>query len=942
MNFFRGAGRLRAALVLALLGPGLLHAQLPAGAIGTGTGWGRTGYCELCLPADTRTNLVAIAAAGSYGLGLRGDGSVSLWGYLAPPNLPGNLGVVQAIAAGGEHCLALQQNGTVVAWGGNSYYQTNVPSWATGVKLIAAGEYHSLVLRSNGSVGVWGSLSTVPAGLYGPFVSAIAAGSDYNVAIYNGRIVQWTDPFHSQPGQFGQVPIPAQATNGTWYMTSVAAGRRHVLAVTSAGSVVGWGDNTFGQATAPTGLGSVLAVAAGDSFSVALTAERKVVAWGWAGDPGDNITTPPAGLSNVFGIAAGLYHSLALYGVPLSVLTQPQSQVVSLGSPVTLTVAVSGSPTVSYQWRKNGNAIPGATGPAYSLSGVQISDEAVYSVALSNFVGSTVSSNALLTVKAPPVIASQPQSAVATAGNSASFAVGATGSLPLRYQWRRNGAPLANATNSSLTLLSVQAGDAGDYTAVITNVWGAITSSVASLTVNLPPTILVQPQSQTVTVGASVTFSVSAANALTYQWRKNNTEVAGATNALYALSNTSTNDAGVYIVRVSNPYGSLDSAAASLQVQVLGCGGTTNVVGWGLQMVWASDHYIDLNPPCGLANIVGLAAGTNHNLALKLDGTLLGWGDNSFGQSAVPAGLAAVQAIAAGGDFSLALKADGGVRAWGQNDFGQTNVPVGLTNVVAIAAGATHALALRGDGVVQGWGNPAAGRATPPPGVAGFRAIAAGVDHSLGLKTNGTVVGWGGSTYGQASPPPLLTDPATAQVMAIAAGSYHSLALQSNGSVQAWGYNGFGQTDVPPGLPKVSAIAAGDQFSLALLRNGRLVAWGQDFFGQVSGVTNLSGLVGVAAGGARGLAIQRGQLRLRALRPVGSVTRTNLLLIGNLDGSAIEDYRRGRISMQCSTNLWIGWAGCPGLFTPVGGQLRFEDIVGTNRQSRYYRTVEQP
>ena len=76
-----------------------------------------------------------------------------------------------------------------------------------------------------------------------------------------------------------------------------------------------------------------------------------------------------------------------------------------------------------------------------------------------------------------------------------------------------------------------------------------------------------------------------------------------------------------------------------------------------------------------------------HSLALKADGTVVGWGDNAYGETTIPAGLTNVVAIAAGADYSLALKADGTVVGWGDNTDGQTTIPAGLTNVVAIAAG---------------------------------------------------------------------------------------------------------------------------------------------------------------------------------------------------------------------------------------------------------------
>jgi hypothetical protein len=190
---------------------------------------------------------------------------------------------------------------------------------------------------------------------------------------------------------------------------------------------------------------------------------------------------------------------------------------------------------------------------------------------------------------------------------------------------------------------------------------------------------------------------------------------------------------------------------------------------------------------------ITIAAGYYHSLALKADGTVVGWGRNNYGQTNPPAGLNNVVAIAAGYDHSLALKADGSVVGWGWNGDGQTTIPAGLNNVVALAAGYYHSLALKADGTVVGWGNNSYGQTTIPAGLNNVVAIAAGYYHSLALKADGTVVGWGYSGY--ATPPAGLNN-----VVAVAVGGEHSLALKADGSVVGWGLNNYLQTTPPAGL----------------------------------------------------------------------------------------------------------------------------------------------
>src|SRR5439155_517116 len=109
---------------------------------------------------------------------------------------------------------------------------------------------------------------------------------------------------------------------------------------------------------------------------------------------------------------------------------------------------------------------------------------------------------------------------------------------------------------------------------------------------------------------------------------------------------------------------------------------------------WGRNDSGQATVPAGLSNVVGIAAGLYHSLALRSDGTVAAWGNNTFGQATVPAGLDNVVAIDAGHDHSLALQGDGTVVAWGNNTVGQATVPAGLGNVVAVAAGNGHSLAL--------------------------------------------------------------------------------------------------------------------------------------------------------------------------------------------------------------------------------------------------------
>jgi plastocyanin len=169
-----------------------------------------------------------------------------------------------------------------------------------------------------------------------------------------------------------------------------------------------------------------------------------------------------------------------------------------------------------------------------------------------------------------PAILTNPQPQTVTVGDSVTFSVAASGTAPLAYQWRFNGANRAGETDAALNLPSVLATDAGGYSVVITNSLGAVTSVVASLTVNIPPDITTDPADLTVTPGQNATFTVAATGTapLSYQWRFNETNIAGANTSSYTRSNTTPAHAGNYSVSVSNVAGIVSSEAATLTVNV--------------------------------------------------------------------------------------------------------------------------------------------------------------------------------------------------------------------------------------------------------------------------------------------------------------------------------------------------------------------------------------
>jgi predicted Zn-dependent protease len=172
-----------------------------------------------------------------------------------------------------------------------------------------------------------------------------------------------------------------------------------------------------------------------------------------------------------------------------------------------------------------------------------------------------------------PVITTPPASQTVVAGQNVTFAVVASSSTTMSFQWFKNGSALSGATGANLVLSNVTASDTGSYNVVVANSAGSTASSNANLTVTVPtaaPTFTTQPASQSVNVGARITLSAVATGTPTpaYQWYKNNGALSGATSATYTISSVATSDAGSYTVRASNSAGAATSTAAVVTVNV--------------------------------------------------------------------------------------------------------------------------------------------------------------------------------------------------------------------------------------------------------------------------------------------------------------------------------------------------------------------------------------
>lgn len=509
----------------------------------------------------------------------------------------------------------------------------------------------------------------------------------------------------------------------------------------------------------------------------------------------------------------------------------PKDRTVFVGQSAKFDFGASGKPPFTFQWFRNGVAIAGATEAIYITPAVTAADDgAKYSVKITNAQGSITSKDATLTVKAGPSITTEPVAQTVNVGASATFTVAATGEQ-LQYQWLRDEQPISGATSATYTLSATAVADDGTLISVLVgNPGGVISSRAVTLTVLAAPSVTVQPVSQTVIAGDAVVLGVTALGGnLRYQWRRNGSDLEGATGRVLRIEAAAlADDNASYSVSITNSLGSVSSNAATLRV-----------VGGAVATLPAAVAQVALAKP-------GTAAAA-FTLVRRSNGSVASWGYNVDGQRGdgttgvpsdligtvtLPAGRTARQ-VAAGGLQALVLLDNGEVHAWGLNDVGQLGVGDSLSRTAPTKV------------------------TLPRPAI----AVTAGRQFSLALLDDGRVFAWGANDLGQlgnnsreVSLLPVQVSVLT-DVVQIAAGNSHALALRADGSVWAWGANVSGQlgdgsfkpsrVPVATGLTQIARIRAGGGVSAAISRRLGLYLWGENADGQLGLGAGAPGDVGV-------------------------------------------------------------------------------------------------
>ncbi len=376
------------------------------------------------------------------------------------------------------------------------------------------------------------------------------------------------------------------ATSASYTISGIVSGDAgsYTCVVTNACSAVtsNAATLTVNEATAITAQPSSATKCEGDNVSFSVTATGSNLTYQWK-KGGTNISGAISASYSITGIVsadAGSYTCVVSgdCGSPVTsntatltvndatvITTQPSSAAKCEGDNVSFSVTATGS-NLTYQWKKGGTNISGATSATYSITGIVSADAGSYTCVVTGDCGNVTSNTAILTINDATAITAQPSSATKCEGDNVSFSVTATGSN-LTYQWKKDGVAISGATSATYTISGIVSADAANYTCDVTGDCGVVTSNAASLTINPATVITSESGSQTACDNSNVTFSVTATGSnLTYQWKKDGSVISGATSDSYTISGATNSDEGTYTCVVTGDCGSVISSNMTLTI----------------------------------------------------------------------------------------------------------------------------------------------------------------------------------------------------------------------------------------------------------------------------------------------------------------------------------------------------------------------------------------
>jgi len=516
-----------------------------------------------------------------------------------------------------NHTATLLDNGKVLVTGGDyngalasaELYDPTAGTWTAVASMSFARSNHAATKMANGKVLVVGagtSFTYQYTDIYDPTSGSWTTSTDYNyysgtksksILLPNGKIWLYSIDLWNRPSAQVYDPVAESwlaaggitpAFNQGTTVTSLTNGKILLAGVYNNGNYNA--TILYGPVEIPSIQSQPTSVVAGQggraSFTVTATGVTPAYQWRKNGSDISGATDATYNLANVQYGDAGTYTAVLSNSAgkvtstpatltvvaPVTITAQPVNATVNQGGSTTFSVTATGG-ALTYQWRKRSQYnwyyyedVIGATDSTLTLNDINISNTGDYVVFISNGGGSVTSFPASLTLRMPLAINSQPNSRTVDQGDNAQFYVDATGD-DLSYQWQKNGIDIPEANGPWLEFYEAQTTDAGDYTVVVSDSSGSLTSRVAGLSVIPQVEIINQPTSASANVGESASFSVTATgDNLTYQWAKEGVNIPGAKGATLDLSQIKSADEGDYTVLVSNGQDRETSIPARLTV----------------------------------------------------------------------------------------------------------------------------------------------------------------------------------------------------------------------------------------------------------------------------------------------------------------------------------------------------------------------------------------
>lgn len=629
-----------------------------------------------------------------------------------------------------KHALALRTDGTVTAWGENEYHQTETPAALANVVEIVAGAGWSLALKSDGSLVQWGAIvpggslifpvlgsTTPPAGSYRHIRSNGTQAFAIDMAgqpaswqpVSQSLLVLGTPAVNPHPPAVAEVLDVGLSFPNEWYRVTQALCRAASPAIEHPP------ENT--------------AAFAGETMYLSVEASgRPLPHYQWLKDGTEisGATDAVFKITDFQGTDAGSYtvrvtnlhgtvtSSAAVVSLALgpTITTQPQSLALHAGQGGTLTVAATGSGTLSYRWFKDGRLLPSAIAPSLAIASGLPPNAGVYQAEVTDATGSRRSQLVRVGQGCAPVGWHNGQSAdflesvryapadvlVGLSDGEGWFGIGANGHLTQLYE-----------------RIIVPSGGLGIFSLAPTPFPYPVPGDFVSVAVRNQRAVALDRDG---VVSSWRSFSTGGSLPSTY---------------------------GTCIVPVTAR--NVSAVCISAEGEALALRADGRVIGW--QTPWGT---LTAVPVALNSGVTAISSGYDHHLALKTDGTVIAWGDDAEGECDVPPGLTNVTGIAALENVSFAIHTDGSLTAWGSNANGECDIPAALMSVASLRGARGTVMATKTDGTLLTWGAGAV--STVPSSLAAIDARHVGIMPVVPPPPGGLIlIGGNTDSYGVALVP---------------------------------------------------------------------------------------------------------------------------------------------------------------------------------------------